>query len=155
MIAAYRDLERKAWSAGCGVRPGAAWARERTRCAGRAAGAPLKKWLRVTREPAINPNYQREHRYNLWFVVTAASRAARRGGRRYRARHRGCAVIVLPLEEEFHIDLGFDPGASAGWRRRSRGRPPGERSRSAMRTTAASAGNRTPADRRAAGRLEA
>ncbi|ENO83635.1 AsnC family transcriptional regulator, partial [Thauera phenylacetica B4P] len=72
---------------------------------------------RVTREPAINHNYQREHRYNLWFVVTAASRAQLDEVVAGIERDTGCAVIVLPLEEEFHIDLGFDLKAGAQGRR--------------------------------------
>ena len=43
----------------------------------------------VNRFPEVNHNYEREHRYNLWFVVTAASEgrlqatlgAHRKGGR--------------------------------------------------------------------------
>ncbi|ENO82196.1 siroheme decarboxylase subunit beta, partial [Thauera linaloolentis] len=66
---------------------------------------------RVSREAAINHNYQREHRYNLWFVVTAASEHDLRGVVAGIERDTGCAVIVLPLEEEYHIDLGFDLGA--------------------------------------------
>ena len=63
---------------------------------------------RVSREPAINHNYQREHVFNLWFVVTAASEVQLREVVAGIERDTGCAVIVLPLEEEFHIDLGFD-----------------------------------------------
>lgn len=63
---------------------------------------------RVSREAAINHNYQREHAYNLWFVVTAPSPAQLQAVVAGIERDTGCAVIVLPLEEEFHIDLGFD-----------------------------------------------
>ena len=63
---------------------------------------------RVSHEPAINHNYQREHVFNLWFVVTAASEVQLREVVAGIERDTGCAVIVLPLEEEFHIDLGFD-----------------------------------------------
>jgi len=73
---------------------------------------------RVSREPAINHNYQREHRFNLWFVVTAASEAQLRQVVGSIERDTGCAVIVLPLEEEFHIDLGFDLSANAAARKR-------------------------------------
>lgn len=63
---------------------------------------------RISREPAINHNYQREHAFNLWFVVTAASAEHLRKVVRGIEADTGCTVIVLPLEEEFHIDLGFD-----------------------------------------------
>ncbi|MBS0510412.1 MAG: Lrp/AsnC family transcriptional regulator [Proteobacteria bacterium] len=72
---------------------------------------------RISREPAINHNYQREHAYNLWFVVTAASPEHMRAVVAGIERDTGCPVIVLPLEEEFHIDLGFDLKSDAGARR--------------------------------------
>lgn len=75
---------------------------------------------RVSREAAINHNYQREHRYNLWFVVTAASEQHLREVVAGIENDTGCDVIVLPLEEEYHIDLGFDLGTG---RRRPAGHP--------------------------------
>ncbi len=69
---------------------------------------------RVSREAAINHNYQREHHFNLWFVVTAASEAHLQQVVRGIEADTGCAVIVLPMEHEFHIDLGFDLAADAG-----------------------------------------
>lgn len=57
---------------------------------------------------AVNHNYQREHRYNLWFVATAASADALQAT--FEAIEAQCAcgpVLVLPLLEQFHIDLGF------------------------------------------------
>ena len=41
-------------------------------------------------------------------------------------RDTGCAVIVLPLEEEFHIDLGFDLKAGGAGRRSHAGPRAGE-----------------------------
>jgi len=61
----------------------------------------------VNRFPEVNHNYEREHRYNLWFVVTAASEGrlqATLGAIEKAAGHR---LLALPLLEEFHIDLGF------------------------------------------------
>lgn len=58
--------------------------------------------------PSVNHNYQREHRYNLWFVVTAADVAQRQAVFAQLEQQTGCAVIAMPLAEEFHIDLGFD-----------------------------------------------
>lgn len=58
--------------------------------------------------PEVNHNYQREHRLNLWFVVTAPS-ASRVAEVLAEIAHRaGLAVLDLPLLEHFHIDLGFD-----------------------------------------------
>ena len=62
----------------------------------------------VTARPEVNHNYQREHRYNLWFVATAADRAALDAVLAGIERDTACPVIALPLENEFHIDLGFD-----------------------------------------------
>jgi len=62
----------------------------------------------VSEQPEVNHNYEREHRYNLWFVLTAASQAALAQAIRRIERATGLAVLSLPLEEEYHIDLGFD-----------------------------------------------
>ena len=62
----------------------------------------------VNRFPEVNHNYEREHRYNLWFVVTAPRQATLDGVLAAIERDTGCRVISLALENEFHIDLGFD-----------------------------------------------
>jgi len=62
----------------------------------------------VSARPEVNHNYQREHRFNLWFVATAADQATLDNALRAIERETGCAVISLPLEQEYHIDLGFD-----------------------------------------------
>jgi DNA-binding Lrp family transcriptional regulator len=62
----------------------------------------------VSARPEVNHNYQREHRYNLWFVATAADQSLLDQALREIERETGCAVIALPLEQEYHIDLGFD-----------------------------------------------
>ena len=65
----------------------------------------------VSARPEVNHNYQREHRYNLWFVATAADQPALAAVLAGIEQDTGCAVIALPLENEFHIDLGFDLGS--------------------------------------------
>ncbi len=65
----------------------------------------------VSARPEVNHNYQREHRYNLWFVATAADQAALAAVLAAIEVDTGCPVIALPLENEFHIDLGFDLGS--------------------------------------------
>lgn len=62
----------------------------------------------VSAHPEVNHNYQREHRYNLWFVATAADPALLARALANIEGETGCAVISLPLEQEYHIDLGFD-----------------------------------------------
>lgn len=62
--------------------------------------------------PEVNHNYEREHRFNLWFVVTASS--AGRLGAVLGDIEDVCRCgkpLVLPLQEDYHIDLGFDLSA--------------------------------------------
>ncbi len=65
----------------------------------------------------VNHNYEREHQFNLWFVVTAPSAARLQDV--LREIERVCdsgPVLALPMQEEYHIDLGFDLLARAGTR---------------------------------------
>jgi DNA-binding Lrp family transcriptional regulator len=62
----------------------------------------------VNAQPGVNHNYEREHRYNLWFVVTGASEADVQCALARVEHAAGLKVLRLPLLEEFHIDLGFD-----------------------------------------------
>lgn len=57
--------------------------------------------------PAVNHNYQRDHRINLWFVVTGEDRAHVAGILHDIGRRTGLEVLDLPMEQAFHIDLGF------------------------------------------------
>lgn len=61
----------------------------------------------VNRFPEVNHNYEREHRYNLWFVVTAASEGRLQASLSAIEQAAGYPLMALPLLEEFHIDLGF------------------------------------------------
>lgn len=61
----------------------------------------------VSRHEAVNHNYEREHGFNLWFVVAAPDRAAVDVALREINAATGLEVLDLPLEEAFHIDLGF------------------------------------------------
>jgi DNA-binding Lrp family transcriptional regulator len=63
---------------------------------------------RVSARPEVNHNYEREHRYNLWFVAAAADQARLHRVLADIERETGCTVMSLPLEHEFYIDLGFD-----------------------------------------------
>ncbi len=62
----------------------------------------------VSAMPEVNHNYEREHHFNLWFVVAAAS--AGHLDAVFQKIENACAcgtVLVLPMLEQFHIDLGF------------------------------------------------
>ncbi|NJD25073.1 MAG: Lrp/AsnC family transcriptional regulator [Betaproteobacteria bacterium] len=61
----------------------------------------------VNRFAEVNHNYEREHRYNLWFVVTAASEGRLQATLGAIEQAAGYPLLNLPLLEEFHIDLGF------------------------------------------------
>lgn len=70
----------------------------------------------VGAEPAVTHNYEREHRLNLWFVVTAAARAGVAETLDRIAADTSLHVLDLPLERAYHIDLGFplgDPGGAS------------------------------------------
>jgi len=56
----------------------------------------------------VNHNYEREHHYNLWFVVVAADEARVREVLTEIEHRTGCPVLHLPMLEDYHIDLGFD-----------------------------------------------
>ncbi len=55
----------------------------------------------------VNHNYERENRFNLWFVVTAADDAALHDVLGEIERRCGLPVLELPLLEAYHINLGF------------------------------------------------
>jgi DNA-binding Lrp family transcriptional regulator len=57
--------------------------------------------------PEINHNYEREHRLNLWFVVTAPSAERVRQVLAMIEYRTGVPVLDLPLIEAFRLDLGF------------------------------------------------
>ncbi len=61
----------------------------------------------VNRFAEVNHNYEREHRYNLWFVVTAGSEGRLQATLGAIEKAAGYPLLALPLLEEFHIDLGF------------------------------------------------
>lgn len=55
----------------------------------------------------VNHNYEREHRLNLWFVVTADDAARVRAVLAEIETATGLPVLDLPLERGYHLDLGF------------------------------------------------
>ncbi|WP_456406848.1 winged helix-turn-helix transcriptional regulator [Thiolapillus sp.] len=55
----------------------------------------------------VNHNYEREHGFNLWFVVTARDQERLQQVLQEIHTRTGCPVMDLPLEQQYHIDLGF------------------------------------------------
>lgn len=61
----------------------------------------------VSAYPEVNHNYQREHHFNLWFVLTAVDQDRLSTVITEIEDRTGLPVLDLPLEREYHIDLGF------------------------------------------------
>ncbi len=61
----------------------------------------------INRCDEVNHNYEREHRFNLWFVVTAANQQRLNEVLAELEFTTGYRILNLPLEKQFHIDLGF------------------------------------------------
>jgi DNA-binding Lrp family transcriptional regulator len=61
----------------------------------------------VSRYEEVNHNYEREHDFNLWFVVTAPDPAHVQRVLQAIEAETGLPVLDLPLERSFYIDLGF------------------------------------------------
>lgn len=62
----------------------------------------------INAHPEINHNYEREHTWNLWFVVTAPDRVHVNRVLDTIGRETGSRVLNLPMLEDYHLDLGFD-----------------------------------------------
>jgi siroheme decarboxylase len=58
--------------------------------------------------PEINHNYEREHHFNLWFVIIASTQEHLEAVLTNIEEYTKIAVISLPMLESYHIDLGFD-----------------------------------------------
>ncbi len=55
----------------------------------------------------VNHNYAREHKYNLWFVVTATDQQHLKKTLQAIENKTGYPILNLPMEQAYHIDLGF------------------------------------------------
>ncbi len=61
----------------------------------------------VSQFEGVNHNYGREHRFNLWFVVTAKDECALDSMLAAIEAQCGYQVLKLPMVKGYHIDLGF------------------------------------------------
>jgi DNA-binding Lrp family transcriptional regulator len=57
--------------------------------------------------PEVNHNYQREHAFNLWFVVTASDEQHLQQVLADIEKISEYPVMPLPMLEDYFIDLGF------------------------------------------------
>ncbi len=62
----------------------------------------------VSAHPGVNHNYEREHRYNLWFVMTARDDNALESALCTLEQASGLPALRLRMVRPYHIDLGFD-----------------------------------------------
>lgn len=60
--------------------------------------------------PEVNHNYLREHRYNLWFVVTGPDLAHVEALLARIEAETGLTPLDLPMQAAYRIDLGFPIG---------------------------------------------
>ncbi len=58
--------------------------------------------------PEVNHNYEREHEFNLWFVVTAASEEQLSIVLHEIELHTEYPLMSLPMLDDYFIDLGFN-----------------------------------------------
>jgi len=61
----------------------------------------------ISAYPAVNHNYEREHHFNLWFVVTAETSQKLNNILENMQDKTGIMILSLPMEKDYHIDLGF------------------------------------------------
>jgi len=75
-------------------------------CAMRVPAADLERVAAlVNAHPEVAHNYEREHRYNLWFVLAADSAPGIDTVVRSIERETGYPVMNLPREEEYFVEL--------------------------------------------------
>ncbi len=55
----------------------------------------------------VNHNYEREHQFNLWFVVVAADSDELAKTLKSIEQRCGYSVLDLPMLQDYFIDLGF------------------------------------------------
>ena len=76
----------------------------------------LARWVR--RHRAVHHVHEREHEFNLWFVLAAANAGALYETLVDIRRRTGLEVLDLRLERDYHVGLGYPP-----WRRSLSGCP--------------------------------
>ena len=62
----------------------------------------------VSAYPEVNHNYEREHRFNLWFVLIASCREQLQTVITSIEEKTGCNAMQLPLLADYFINLGFE-----------------------------------------------
>ena len=55
----------------------------------------------------VNHNYEREHHFNLWFVVVAEDEESLQSTLHSIEQNTGYELLDLPMQQDYYIDLGF------------------------------------------------
>ncbi|ALT79721.1 siroheme decarboxylase subunit beta [Paucibacter sp. KCTC 42545] len=63
---------------------------------------------RVNAMPGVNHNYEREHHFNLWFVITGPDMDCLAQELAELEQQCGFETLRLPMERAYRINLGFD-----------------------------------------------
>lgn len=63
---------------------------------------------KISAYPEVNHNYEREHRFNLWFVVIASDAEHLSAVIDSIEQETSCKAMRLPMLDDFFIDLGFN-----------------------------------------------
>jgi len=66
----------------------------------------------VSAQPGVNHNYEREHRFNLWFVLNGRSVEAVQRTLDALQAVLQLPMLRLPMQRAYRIDLGFDLGGA-------------------------------------------
>ena len=61
----------------------------------------------VSSYQAVNHNYEREHQYNLWFVLTSQNQTELEQVISDIEQQTGYLVLNLPMIKDYYINLGF------------------------------------------------
>jgi siroheme decarboxylase len=62
----------------------------------------------ISREPGVNHNYEREHDWNLWYVLTGPDATSVRRIADRLAAQAAAPALFLPMVRPYRVDLGFD-----------------------------------------------
>jgi siroheme decarboxylase len=62
----------------------------------------------MSAHPGVNHNYEREHAFNLWFVMTGRDATAVEAAMQMLERATGLPALRLRMQRAYRIDLGFD-----------------------------------------------
>ncbi len=62
----------------------------------------------ISRYPEVNHNYERENRFNLWFVLIAGNEQHLQAVIADIEQQTGFKTMLLPMLADYYINLGFD-----------------------------------------------